>query len=174
MMTVMGKRTETGGCNTGKVRYDTEAAALAALVRVRGYRLEHPDGKDAETHFYVCRVCEGWHLSSNPVAGHGSDFMPEHSLRTGETWENYAHRLERRIKEQRAQLLSLQALGHGASNRDSRRRIQSLVVALGAMTERWEAEVRNREALVERIRVMRGRDLVRAQRAIATLRRLTR
>lgn len=66
----------------------------------------------------------------------------------GESWEDYAHRLERRIKEQRDQLESVNRYRETNGNRADRKKIARLRFALGRMTERWEHEVTNREALV--------------------------
>lgn len=133
-------------CGTGKKRYATESAALDALIRVRKLRQANPDGRDPENRIYFCS-CKGWHLTSGEMGR--EDFSPVKERGDGEPWESYARRLERRIAEQRAHLLSLHALGHGASNREGRKRIASLLRALGRMTERWESERSQRQALVE-------------------------
>jgi hypothetical protein len=75
----------------------------------------------------------------------------------GESWEDYARRLERRIKEQRDQLESLNQI-HSAcgNNRADRKRINNLRFALGKMTERWEKERTNREALVKTVETFRA------------------
>lgn len=137
-------------CPSGKVRYATESDAITGLLRVRKERVRTNDPHDHESRIYPCAKCQGWHLTSNPML-HPEDLTPEAPQKTGEPWQQYAKRLEKRIAEQRAQLLSLHALGHGGSNKDSRRRISALTVALGRMTERWENECRNREALVEKV-----------------------
>jgi hypothetical protein len=137
-------------CASGKQRYKSESVAIGALISVRKKRIETRDPLEHESRIYPCDRCNGWHLTSNPVV-HPEDFTPEAPQHTGESWQSYARRLERRIAEQRAQLLSLHALGHGGTNRQSRKRISTLTVALGRMTERWENERRNREALVDRI-----------------------
>lgn len=146
-------------CESKKVRYRTEADAVAALIEVRKKRVRDADPHDPENHLYPCTRCEGWHLSSTEVFRRTNSF-PENLTRNGtnESWEDYAHRLEFRIKEQRGQLMSIQALGHGSNNRASRQRIQSLVIALGHMTELWEKERRNRQAVVARLAELeRGR-----------------
>lgn len=153
-------------CPSGKIRHRSEAIAIEALIRVRKHRIEINDPADHESHIYPCRQCDGWHLSSKAVV-HPEDFTAEHPQRTGETWPEYAKRLERRIAAQRAQLLSLHALGHGGSNRQSRKRIESLIVALGRMTERWENERRNREALVMRVEELESRPKRRWLRRVA-------
>lgn len=138
------------GCRTGKVEYPSESAALEGLRNVREKRLKNPDEHNPECSIYPCEHGPHWHLTSNEVRG--DDFTSEKEKSDGETWENYAVRLERRIAEQRSQILSLHALGHGASNnRQARKRINALVIALGHMTERWEGERRSRIALTEKL-----------------------
>lgn len=138
-------------CRTGKVEYPTESSALEGLRRVRKKRIENPDGQDPESGIYPCDHGDHWHLTSSEI--HLNDITSERERRDGETWENYAGRLEKRIAEQRSQILSLHALGHGASNnRSSRKRINALVIALGRMTENWENERRSRIALTEKLR----------------------
>ena len=146
-MTVLRSRE----CVSGKVRYDSEARAIDGLLRVRKRRIETADPLEHESRIYPCVKCAGWHLTSKPMV-HPEDFTPEHEQWNGESVESYIKRLERRIKEQRAQLLSLHALGHGGDNRQARKRISALTVALGRMTERWENERRDRKALVEKLR----------------------
>lgn len=70
----------------------------------------------------------------------------------GETWEEYAHRLERRIKEQRDQIAAINALRADAGNRAERKRIDHLRWSLGRMTERWEKEKRDRLGILKHIR----------------------
>lgn len=137
-------------CKTGKHRYLSESQALEALIRVRKIRVRQGDPRQHENHIYPCRECDGWHLSSTPVLL-ASDLRTEREQWPTETIEAYARRLERRIAEQRAQILSMLAVGHGGNNRQARKRIEILTVALGRMTAMWEEERRNREALVRRL-----------------------
>lgn len=143
-------------CSTGKVRHATEAVALEALARVRRDRIATGDPDPPESRIYICARCNGWHLTSTDLSYR--DLEPIRERSDGEAWEAYAKRLERRIAEQRAQILSLLALGHGAAhNRASRKRVEALTVALGHMTERWENERRNREEVVRQIDALRAR-----------------
>lgn len=52
-------------CPTGKVRYPTDLEAAKALKRFASARAEHGNGH-AETRFYRCRKCNGFHLTSQP------------------------------------------------------------------------------------------------------------
>lgn len=143
----MGSDNRNGECITGKVRYADEENATAALERVKEARAARPDGKAPERIFYFCSECDGWHLSSR-----APDLMAEHQRKgDGETWEEYAHRLERRIKEQRDQLAGINALRADAGNRHERKVIEGLRASLGRMTERWERERMQREGLVRRL-----------------------
>ena len=56
----------------------------------------------------------------------------------GETWEDYAHRLEHRVKEQRDHIKRLVELRDEPGDRAARKRIEWLERALGSMTLRWE------------------------------------
>lgn len=77
--------------------------------------------------------------------------IPEPQLKQDrETWEAYAHRLERRIKEQRDQLAAIHALRGDAGNRAERKRTARLEIALGRMTARWEHERDCRAGLLAR------------------------
>jgi hypothetical protein len=137
----------SGTCVSEKVRYADEEQAAIALERVRQARLQRPDRNPPERVFYYCPRCEGWHLSSRPpMIAPG----PQPKL-AGETWEEYAHRLERRIKEQRDQLESINQLRADAANRAERKRITALRYALGRMTERWESERSQKFALLEKL-----------------------
>jgi hypothetical protein len=140
-------RSRVERCGSGKVRHPSEARALEALVRVRGQRIASGDPAMPENRIYVCDRCDGWHLTSREL--HPEDLTPERDRHPSEGWEGYAKRLEKRIASQRAEIMSLHTLGHGAGNRESRKRISSLVIALGRMTERWEIERRHREHLVQ-------------------------
>jgi uncharacterized coiled-coil protein SlyX len=145
-----------GTCITEKVRYPDDLIASEALERVRQKRLENPDdNKDPERTFYECRHCSGWHLSSSPPAID----PPPAAKADGETWEEYAHRLEHRIKKQRDILEKLNSLRADAGNRSERKRMDKLRHALGMMTERWEAERTKNKGLIHRIRVLEGREL---------------
>lgn len=142
------KTAQKNPCRTGKIEYATESAALEGLRRVRKKRIKNLDEQDHECAIYLCDHGHHWHLTSNEIRG--EDVTSERERSDGETWESYAKRLERRVAEQRSQILSLHALGHGASNnRQARKRINALVIALGHMTERWEAERANRIRLVQ-------------------------
>lgn len=137
-----------GTCVTEKVRYADDVQAAIALERVRATRLERPDDQPPERIFYECRHCSGWHLSSRPP-----EIEPPPAAKAdGETWEEYAHRLERRIKAQRDHIAEVNVLRADAANRAERKRIDHLRYALGRMTERWERERRDRVALVEVLR----------------------
>lgn len=157
-----GKR--KGRCaRTSKIRHPSEADALRALARVRDARALQDDGRLPENRIYRCAHCEGWHLTSREL--HPAELDPPKERGPAETWEEYAHRLERRIAEQRAHTVSLHTLGHGVANRATRKRIASLVEALGRMTERWENERRNRQELVRQL------EQLRSQRRFFRLRR---
>jgi len=56
----------------------------------------------------------------------------------GETWEAYAHRLEKRIKEQRIALEQLQRIHANCPNRANRKRITNLEAALGRASLRGD------------------------------------
>lgn len=142
-------------CRTGKIRHPSETGALEALVRVRKERFASDDGRLPESRIYLCRDCGGWHLTSTDL--HPSDLEPVRERKDGEPWEIYAKRLERRVAEQRTHIVSLHALGAGATNRAMRRRVPALLVALGRMTERWDNERRNREELVRQLDELRSR-----------------
>ena len=140
------------GCSTGKFRYATEADAIEGLVRVRRERVASRlrDTRPHESHLYPCDRCTGWHLSSSPIFMSG-DLIPDQPRRGREPLEMYARRLENRVAEQRSQIMSLLATGNGATNRETRKRIGALTVALGRVTELWQEERGNREALVARL-----------------------
>lgn len=148
----MSADNRTGTCPTGKVRYETEADARAALARVKEARAERPDGRAPERDYYPCeRGCGGWHLTSR-----APDLTQDESPKAdGETWESYARRLERRIKEQRDMLRHVNELRADAGNRAERKRIDRLRYALGNMTERWETEKTMVQGLV---RALQRRD----------------
>lgn len=135
-----------GKCPTGKVRYATKTDAREALSEVQVLRLEKPTEFPPERDVHFCRFgCEGWHLTSRPP-----ELPPEEGpMVPGETWEDYAHRLERRIKSQRDHIGSLNALRADAGNRTERKRMEKLRMALGEMTERWYSERVARLAMVE-------------------------
>lgn len=143
----MSEDNRSGTCVSGKVRYADEENAATALERVRVARALRPDGNPPERVFYYCPRCEGWHLSSKPPELH-AEHLPKGD---GETWEEYAHRLERRIKEQRDQLESLNELRADAGNRAERKRIARLHTALGRMTEDWEREREQKHGLVSKV-----------------------
>lgn len=147
----MTTRIRTGReCTTQKRRYGSESQALAALISVRGDRLRAGETQDFETRIYPCWACQGWHLTSQVVSR--NDLVPARDRYHTEDVRAYVTRLERRIAEQRTHLLSIHALGHGGNNRQARARIASLTLALAHMTELWDKERRNREALVEQLR----------------------
>lgn len=144
----MGEDNREGVCTTGKVRYADDVQASIALERVRAQRLERPDDQPPERIFYSCQYCDGWHLSSRPP-----ELDPPPAAKAdGETWEEYAHRLERRIKEQRDHIAAINALRADAANRAERKRIDHLRYSLGLMTERWEAERVARLGLVDALK----------------------
>jgi len=138
----------------GKLAHPSESAALAALITVREHRIRSGDPVP-EQRVYQCERCNAWHLTR--AEARLISLGATRDRRDDESWEQYARRLERRIAAQRAELMSLHALGHGLASRDARRRVASLVISLGRMTERWEAERRNREALVAALERERAR-----------------
>lgn len=144
------RRRPEDSCPSGKTRHPTEAAAIAALIRVRKHRVKTNDPRPHESHLYACDRCDGWHLSSTPMLL-ARELIPERPQLPNEAQALYVRRLERRIAEQRSQILSLLATGNSASNRETRRRIAGLTAALARVTELWQQECRNREALVERL-----------------------
>lgn len=138
----------TGYCVTGKVRYADDIQASIALERVRLVRARKVEDKPPERTFYECPHCDGgWHLTSKPPA---LDPPPAEKA-DGETWEEYAHRLERRIKMQRDTLEQINLLRADAGNRAERKRIDRLTVALGRMTERWEKEKEDKRGLIAKL-----------------------
>lgn len=143
-------------CPSGKARHATEAAAIEALIRVRKKRARAGEQRPHESHLYPCERCEGWHLSSN-VMLMTRELLPEKPQLPNEETRLYVRRLENRIAEQRSQILSLLATGNSASNRETRRRIAGLSAALARVTELWQQECRNREALVERLQAEKPR-----------------
>lgn len=72
----------------------------------------------------------------------------------GESWEDYARRLERRIKDQRDHIKSLAALHKGNGNRADRKKVASLRSALATITEKWSREREARIALVRTARAL--------------------
>lgn len=148
----MSLGSETGTCITGKVRYQTEADAATALTRVREARRLRPDGHAPERIFYPCGECDGWHLSSRLPKFETDGPQPKQS---SETWEEYAHRLERRVFQQRQHIDDIHALRE-EGNRHARKKIEGLTAALGRMTARWEKEREQRQGLVEHLRELRA------------------
>lgn len=74
----------------------------------------------------------------------------------GETWEDYAHRLEVRIAAQRTEIDSLQALrGYPASKAD-RRRIAHLERLLGQKSLALDKQDAGLRAMRQRIRDLEG------------------
>jgi hypothetical protein len=142
--------TNPTGCSTGKHRYSSESDAIEGLLRVRKERVLIQDPRSHESHLYPCDRCGGWHLSSSAVR-FPAELTDDLEKRNGEPVEMHLRRLQNRIKEQRAQILSMLAVGNGATNRESRKRIASLTMSLAKVTELWQEERRNREALVERL-----------------------
>lgn len=138
-----GRGQASGSCASKKVRYETDLDAAIALRRVRAVRSARPDGLPEECAFYECTFCQGWHLTSQPQPVILEPFARD----DGETWESYARRLERRVKEQRDQLVDLQTLRRELGNRQTRRQIERLESALGKMTYRWEWERDRRKGL---------------------------
>lgn len=137
-----------GECPTGKIRYASEAIAADSLTRVRARRdATKPDEHGPERDFYECPYCQGWHLTSRARSLED----PEPLRKDGETWQVYALRLEKRIKEQRDQLERINELRADAGNRAERRRIELLTYALGRLTLRLETTRRAKAALVEAI-----------------------
>lgn len=93
--------------------------------------------------------------TERPAKPLGADVPREfesHPVRfDGETWEDYAERLETRIKEQRDHIYSLHRYRRDSSNRWARKKIRSLQVALGRTALRLDEEQRNRDALLIRL-----------------------
>lgn len=137
-------------CVTRKERYETESEALEALVRVRKERLATEDPKPPEARIYRCERCKGWHLTSNETSP--DEFKNEPDRYPDETWEIYAKRLEKRIAAQRSEIVSLHAIGQGVGRKNARRRIETLVIAVGRATERYEWERKQRIDLVRKLR----------------------
>lgn len=76
----------------------------------------------------------------------------------GETWEDYAHRLEVRIKHQRDEIDSLQALrGYPASKAD-RRRIAHLERLLGQKSLALDKQDAGLREMGRKIRELEGRN----------------
>lgn len=133
-----------GECPTGKVWYATSEQAEAALVEVFARRVESPSDRPPERQVYGCSFCLGFHLSSKPP-----ELDPEPDPKgDGESWEEYAHRLERRIKAQRKTLREGNMLRADAGNRAERKRSERLQLALGRVTDLWLAEREKRIGLV--------------------------
>lgn len=141
-------------CRSGKVRYPSESLALESLRRVRRERYLAGEGGLHENHVYPCRDCKGYHLASS---SHDQTVTEPAEQHTNEPTDAYIMRLERRIAEQRSQIFSLQVIGNGSSNRESRKRIASLIISLGKMTERWEDEHKARVALSKKVKELESR-----------------
>lgn len=73
----------------------------------------------------------------------------------GETWEAYAHRLERRIKAQRDHIKGVVSLIEGTGNRADRKKVERLRSALATITEKWNREREARIALVRTVLEMK-------------------
>jgi hypothetical protein len=137
-------------CPTGKKRHPSESGALDALMRVRKERLASGEARLPENRIYPCDRCGGWHLSSTAL--HPEDLATPRERGDGEPWEEYAGRLEKKIAAQRAEIVSLLALGHGGTNREMRKRVPALLTALAQTSERWHSERQNRENLLAILR----------------------
>lgn len=144
----MNEDNREGVCVTGKVRYADDVQAAIALERVKEARAARPDRKPPERLFYFCRECDGWHLSSKPPPL-APEPPPKHD---GETWAEYARRLEIRIKLQRDQLEAINQLRADAGNRTERKRIERLLRELGVMAERNAKMREANAALIARVR----------------------
>lgn len=139
------------GCRCGKYGYASESLALEALRRVRNDRRDTRDEQPWECRVYQCRYSDDvWHLTSDDTL-HLGDVAPIRRG-TGEPIDEYVKRLERRIAQQRSEILSLHAIGAGLStNRATRQRIAGQAATIARLTELWQQEARNREALVARL-----------------------
>lgn len=114
-------------CPTHKVRYRSETEANENLTKILAVRLEQARDRPPERQAYLCEFCDGWHLSSRPPELE----PPEPPKRDAESWEEYAHRLERRIKNQREHIKAINELRADAGNRAERKRVNRLTMALG-------------------------------------------
>lgn len=144
------RKTKRLQCGSRKFRYATESDAIDGLMRVRTERIASGASRPPENRLYFCERCGGWHLTSKDLHPHDLEGVRERG--GGESWEEYAKRLERKIAAQRGELVSLLALGHGGGNRELRKRIPALLIALAQITERWQSERQNRQALTEILR----------------------
>lgn len=118
---------EGSECPQGKVCYEDETAAQAALDEIIKRRLDEVSDHPPERQVYKCSFCEFWHLSSRPP-----EMEEEEPPRIdGETWESYAHRLEARIKAQRQHIGSLNQLRLDAGNRINRKKLDKALTLLG-------------------------------------------
>lgn len=71
----------------------------------------------------------------------------------GESWEQYAHRLEERIKRQRDEIEKLYAeRPPGAGNKWTRKKVVELERALGKWVARWEKEHEMKRALYKKLK----------------------
>jgi hypothetical protein len=59
------KRTTKHICATGKQRYLSEAAAYLALLAAQNLRAGQ-DAEKVEQRVYLCKLCNGWHMTSKP------------------------------------------------------------------------------------------------------------
>lgn len=96
----------------------------------------------------------------------------------GESWEDYARRLERRVKQQREHINALQTIHSGKGNKADRKRLRALEATLGSMTLRWERQREATHALADLLARERARAAdvdtwagspESAQRALSTL-----
>lgn len=144
----MSEDNRSDSCPTGKVRYATEEDAAVALDRVQAARAVSPDGRCPERAWYECSnpACGGWHLTSR-----SPDLPPEEEPRgDGETWEAYAHRLERRIKSQRDHLALLRARDEEAGKlRDALRELRTLVDEQAEDDGLWPIYPRGEQRITE-------------------------
>lgn len=100
----------------------------------------------------------GQPAATAPAEGGGdSDSATPLTKGDGETWEAYAHRLERRIKEQRDHIKALNVLYADNGNRADRKKINRLKRALVAVTENWQREREARIALVRTVGELKAR-----------------
>lgn len=75
----------------------------------------------------------------------------------GESWEDYAHRLERRIKEQRDHITRIQTRGDEHRNKWTRARVAQLERALGRACEAADRRKEQRDNVIAQSRTREQR-----------------
>lgn len=137
-----------GACPTGKVRYESEEIARGELKKVFEARVRNPTDQPPERDAHSCEHCNGWHLTSRPPEP-PEELGPKG---TDETWEKYAHRLERRIKEQRDYINRVTELRADAGNRAERKRLDQATAMIGRMELRMERLKIAHDSVIEELR----------------------